>query len=114
MLVRFVFPLLFSPPADFNVFLHPLMAVLCALGIRCTPPTTRTTTTTTATCSLLFAMYATLDAFDWLLRKPLPSKDPSEVGAGVWSWFYVCTLHVLVIIHHHALMLFLSFISEHA
>ncbi|CBJ30972.1 conserved unknown protein [Ectocarpus siliculosus] len=29
--------------------------------------------------SLLFAMFATLDAFDWLLFKPLPSTDPPEV-----------------------------------
>lgn len=28
--------------------------------------------------SLLFAMFATLDAFDWLLFKPLPSTDPPE------------------------------------
>lgn len=29
--------------------------------------------------SLLFAMFATLDAFDWLLFKPLPPTDPPEV-----------------------------------
>eukprot|EP00903_Cladosiphon_okamuranus_P021797 g20043.t1 len=29
--------------------------------------------------SLLFAMFATLDAFDWLLFKPLPPTDPPQV-----------------------------------
>lgn len=44
--------------------------------------------------SLLFAMFATLDAFDWLLFKPLPPTDPPEVC------MYLCTFALLLLLSY--------------